>query len=109
MSSQNVKIIVTVPVENADKLRQAIGEAGAGKLGNYEFFSMSSLCVGRFLPSESARPAIGTVGVLEQVEEERIEVQCSRELLQTVVQAIRSNHPYEEIALDIISLEDADF
>jgi len=109
MQSKNVKIIVTVPIEATDKLRQAISEAGAGKIGNYQFCSFSSIGIGRFLPSESARPAFGTVGVLEQVEEERIEVQCSRELLKTVVQVIRSNHPYEEIALDIISLEGIEF
>ncbi len=109
MSSKNVKIVVTVPVENADRLRQAIGEAGAGKIGNYSFCSFSSIGIGRFLPTENATRAIDTVGVLEQVEEERIEINCSRELLQTVIKAIRSNHPYEEIALDIINLEEITF
>lgn len=109
MLSKNVKIIVTVPTQNAETLRQAIGEAGGGKIGNYSFCSFSSIGIGRFLPSDLAHPAIGSAGTLEQVEEERIEVQCSRELLEAVVTAIRSNHPYEEIALDIISLNDGSF
>ena len=76
---------------------------------DYSFCSFSSSGVGRFLPTEHATPAIGTIGTLEQVVEERIEVNCSRELLPVVVAAIRANHPYEEIALDIVSLEDVNF
>ena len=107
MSSKYVKIIVTVPVVNADVLRNAIGQAGGGKIGNYAFCSFSTIGVGRFLPNENANPTIGTAGSLEQVNEERIEFNCARDILTEVLQAIRDSHPYEEVALDIISLEDA--
>jgi len=98
------KIVVTVPAESADKLRQALGEAGGGKVGNYSFCSFSTKGIGRFLPQEGAQPAIGEVGKLEEVEEERIEITCSDELVAAVVASIRRVHPYEEPAIDIYTL-----
>lgn len=96
---------MTVPVESAEKVRQAIGEAGGGKVGNYSFCSFSVRGTGRFLPGAGAHPAIGEVGELEEVEEEHIEFNCSNELVENVIVAIRSVHPYEEPAIDIYSLE----
>ena len=106
VESKNVKIVVFVPVSHADVVRDAIGKAGAGKIGNYTFCSFSSKGIGRFKPENGARPAIGEVGKLESVEEERIEVVCSRELAKEVVIAIRKVHPYEEVALDVYPLEE---
>lgn len=99
------KIVVTVPVADADKVRQAIGEAGGGKVGNYSFCSFSVRGTGRFLPGEGAHPAIGAVGKLEEVEEERIEVNCADEIVADVVAAIRAAHHYEEPAIDVYLLE----
>lgn len=98
------KVVVTVPAKDADKVRQAIGEADGGKVGNYSFCSFSVRGVGRFLPGDGARPAIGKVGKLEEVEEERIEITCADELVANVVAAIRAVHPYEEPAIDIYSI-----
>jgi len=103
-SSPLVKIVVFVPVSHADRVREAMGEAGAGKLGNYSTCSFSSRGVGRFRPEVGARPAIGEVGKLEEVEEERIETICSQEILSRVVEAIKAVHPYEEVALDVFPL-----
>ncbi len=61
--------------------------------------------IGRFLPGDDAHPAIGEVGRLEEVEEERIEVNCADELVTDVVAAIRAAHPYEEPAIDVYPLE----
>lgn len=99
------KIVVTVSVADAEKVRQAIGEAGGGKVGNYTFCSFSVRGTGRFLPGEGAHPAIGEVGKPEAVEEELIEVNCADELVADVVAAIRRVHPYEEPAIDIYPLE----
>ncbi|MEK7540118.1 MAG: hypothetical protein AAB558_02630 [Patescibacteria group bacterium] len=100
-----VKIVVTVPETHADQLREAMGKAGAGVLGNYSFCSFSSQGTGLFLPNAQAKPAIGQAGQLESVAEERIEVTCDRDILQAVVAAIKQVHPYEEVALDIYPLE----
>ena len=104
-----VKVVVTVPVTHANTLRKAIGEAGGGKIGAYTHCSFSSIGTGRFLPQAGAQPVIGQIGESEEVNEERIEITVERTVLDEVVKAIRSNHPYEEIALDIYSLEDVNF
>jgi len=104
--TRNVKIVVTVPESHADRVREAMGRAGAGRVGNYSSCSFSSRGVGRFKPEPGAKPAIGSVGALEMVEEERIEVICARALLADVVAAIRAAHPYEEPALDVYPLLD---
>lgn len=83
-----------------------MGSAGAGALGKYTHASFSTRGIGRFIPGEGAKPAIGAIGKLEEVEEERIEVICQKEKVKQVVTAIRVVHPYEEIPLEIYKLED---
>ena len=100
------KLVVFVPVENADALRQATGDAGGRRIGNYSRCSFSSRGIGRFKPLEGAEPAIGEIGKLEEVEEERIEFVCTEEKLQAVLAAIRKAHPYEEPAIDVWKLVD---
>lgn len=100
-----VKLVVTVPQSHADAVREAIGNVGGGRIGNYEFCSFSTKGIGRFRPLRGANPAIGSVGELESVTEARIEITIDHEILSRVVDAIRMVHPYEEIALDIYTLE----
>ena len=107
MESKNVKIVVFVPETHTDIVREAMGKAMAGVIGNYSFCSFSSKGVGRFKPEQGANPHIGEVGKLEEVAEEKIEVVCPREKLQEVIKAIREVHPYEEVALDVYQLENA--
>lgn len=104
--SNNVKIVVFVPSSHTDVVREAIGKAGAGRIGNYTFCSFSSKGTGRFKPEEGAKPTIGKIGNLESVEEERIETVCSRDLIKEVVSAIKKSHPYEEAPIDIYPLEE---
>lgn len=104
--SKNVKIIVFVPETHADAVREAMGNAGVGKIGNYTYCSFSSQGIGRFKPEEGAHPTIGEVGKLELVKEERIEAVCPREILKDVVVAIKKVHPYEEVVLDVYPLEE---
>ncbi len=101
---EQVKIVVFVPVSDADAVRKVAGEAGAGKIGNYTNCSFSSRGTGRFTPGEGARPTIGKERKLEEVEEERIEMVCSKDSVKEVVAAIKQAHPYEEVALDIFPL-----
>lgn len=104
IESQNVKLRIMVPVEAADKIRQVLGEAGAGSQGNYRFCSGSHRQTGRFMPILGADPAIGQVGEMEAVEEEVIETLCHRDLVERVLEAVKAAHPYEEPAIDIIPL-----
>ncbi len=99
------KIVVYVPLSHADKVREVIGNAGGGKLGNYSFCSFSTRGTGRFKPEAGASPHIGSVGRLEAVEEERIEVSVEDSLVDNVVSEIKKVHPYEEVVLDVYNLE----
>ena len=102
----NVKIVTFVPVADADKVRNAIGGAGAGQVGEYSFCSYSVIGIGRFVSSNKANPHIGEANKPEAVKEERIEVICERTKAKTVIEAMRQAHPYEEVAFDIYSLID---
>lgn len=99
------KIVVYVPESHAEQLREAMGNAGAGKIGNYTHCTFTIKGTGRFKPEEGANPTIGSVGKLEEVAEDRIETVCSGEKLQDVLKAIREVHPYEESATDVYPIE----
>ena len=101
-----VKIIVTIPIENAEEVRNAICEVGAGVIGNYTHCSMSTKCIGTFKPNDNANPYIGKNNKLEFVEEEKLEVVCDVDNVKKVIAKLREVHPYEEPAIDIIPLLD---
>lgn len=104
MNFKRVKIGTTAPLDAADKIREALGKAGAGRLGEYTFCSFSYRGQGRFKPSENANPEIGEANKLEIVEEEQIEVICSRDHAKEVIAVLRKVHPYEEPVVDIVPL-----
>lgn len=99
-----VKIVVFVPSSHADQVRQAMGDAGAGVIGNYSHCTFTSKGAGRYQPLAGAKPFIGEVGKFEEVEEERVETVCPKDKAREVVAAIKKVHPYEEVALDIYPL-----
>ena len=99
------KIVIYTPESHADQLRKAIGAAGAGIIGNYSHCTFTIKGIGRFKPLDGAHPAIGEVGKLEEVSEERIETVCEVDKLDAVLKAIKEVHPYEEPATDVYSLE----
>jgi hypothetical protein len=99
-----VKIAVFVPATHADKIRKVLNDSRAGKLGNYDYCSFSTKGTGRFRGLKGSNPAIGKVGEIEKVEEEKIEVLCSRENYKDVLEAIKKAHPYEEPAIDVYPL-----
>lgn len=106
MENKNIKLVVFVPLSHADAVRQALGEAGTGKIGNYDLCSFSSRGTGRFRGNEKTNPAIGEAGKYEAVQEERIEVVVPRKILKEVIEKVKAVHPYEEVAFDIYPLED---
>ena len=101
-----VKIIVTIPVENLDEVRNAICDVGAGIIGNYTDCSIATKCIGTFKPIEGANHYIGEKYKLEFVQEEKLEVRCSIEKVKEVLLKLREVHPYEEPAIDIVPLID---
>lgn len=104
MKLQYMKIVVFVPKTHADIVRQAMGNAGAGKMGFYSHCSYSGTGIGRFKPLEGSHPFIGEAGRIEEVEEERIEFICERGKAKSIIEAMRKVHPYEDVAFDIFPL-----
>lgn len=104
-----VKIIVTIPLENVEEVRNAIFETGAGVIGNYTDCSTSTKCVGTFKPTDEAKPYIGEKNNLEFVDEEKLEVVCDVKKTKEVISTLRKVHPYEESAIDIIPLIDESY
>ncbi len=106
--SKIVKIQTFCPVDALEKVRTAIGDAGAGKMGNYSHCSFVSSGVGHFLPLTGANPAIGEVGKPETVEEYKIEFICEMNKINDVIAAIKKAHPYEEVPIDIFQMLDTE-
>lgn len=101
---REVKIITFVPSDEADQLRNALGTAGAGGMGNYRLCSFTTAGEGTFLPLDGAEPAIGEIGSLERVQETRLEMVCSKRALPIVIETLKEFHPYETPAYDIVEL-----
>lgn len=98
------KWVVFVPASDAATVREALFDAGAGRIGDYSHCSWSVAGTGQFLPHDGAAPAIGEVGTVEQVAEDRVEVIAPSRLRATILSALRAAHPYEEPAFDIFAL-----
>lgn len=93
-----VLITVTVPTENAEELRKAICDAGAGVIGNYTYCTSNTITKGTFIQNKQSNPYIG--------EKEKLETVCDVKILKQVLKRLREVHPYEEPAINIIPLID---
>ena len=100
----NRKLVVFVPSEALDAVRDAVFAAGAGRIGEYERCSWYTEGTGTFLGGESANPTIGERGREERVPELRLETVYPAEQEEEVVRALREAHPYEEPAFDLYPL-----
>lgn len=98
------KIAVFVPQEAAEQVRNAMAEAGAGRIGQYSHCSFRTVGTGSFVPLPAAQPYIGTTGKLEEVEEIRLEMVCAGSLLDWVLAEMLEKHPYDEVAYDLYEL-----
>ena len=100
---EGVDILVTyVPSEDTDRVLAALFAAGAGSIGAYRECAFVSPGTGQFRPVEGADPAIGRLGELEHVAENRLELVLPRSLRAQVVAALRAAHPYEEPAFHVL-------
>ena len=100
----NRKLVVFVPREALDPLREALFAAGAGRIGNYERCSWYTEGTGTFLGGEGSSPGIGQPGREQRVAELRLETVYPEEREAEVVAALRESHPYEEPAFDLYPL-----
>ncbi len=99
------KLAVYVPNTHIDKVKEAIGKAGAGNIGNYSHCTFSSQGVGSFKPLEGSKPYIGDINEIENVEETKLETVVNQKVLGGVISSMMKAHPYEEVAYDLYKLE----
>jgi len=99
------KVVVYVPTDYADAVRQAMCDAGAGCVGNYSNCTFQARGTGTFLPGAHTNPFLGQPGKLERADEYRLETIVPKAALSAVVQAMEAAHPYEEVAYDVFRLE----
>lgn len=99
------KLTTFVPLADTERVLSALHEAGAGQIGKYSACSFRVEGTGTFRPGDSAEPAIGKRGQLEQVNEHRIEVIFPTPARNAVMAALRGAHPYEEVAYYLQTLE----
>lgn len=99
------KIETYLPKEALDKIRSALYELGLGKVGKYDcclsWYEVNS----SWKPIDGAKPYLGTVGEIEFAPEYKLEFQCKESDLTAAVSAIKSNHPYEEVCINVIPLK----
>jgi hypothetical protein len=100
----NRKLVVFVPPEALDPVRDALFAAGAGRIGNYTRCSFYAEGTGTFLGGEGSSPALGRAGREERVAELRLETVYPEERHDDVIAALRNAHPYEEPAFDVYPL-----
>jgi hypothetical protein len=98
------KLVVFVPTDALEPVREALFAAGAGRLGDYERCCWYTEGTGTFLPLEGSDPAIGEVGEEQRVPEVRLETLYPDDAHDAVLAALRQAHPYEEPAFDVIGL-----
>jgi hypothetical protein len=100
----NRKLVVFVPREALDAVREALFAAGAGRIGDYEHCSWYTEGTGTFLGGEGTSPSVGQAGREERVNELRLETVFPADLQDDVLTALRRAHPYEEPAFDVYEL-----
>ena len=98
------KVVTFVPHDAADAVIDALAAAGAGEIGEYARCAWTARGTGTFLPGAAAHPAVGEPGRVETVPETRVEMVLPRAARTRVVAALRSAHPYEEPAFDVLEL-----
>lgn len=102
------KLITFIPRENTVEVLDAMHRAGAGIIGDYDHCSFRVSGTGRFKPSEKAAPHIGEKNQMEEVKEDRVEVIISQHRVSRVLEALRTAHPYEEVAYYLHDLGNVD-
>lgn len=100
------KICFYVPYDHVEKVKQAIFDAGAGRIGNYDNCSWQCPGIGQFRALNGSQPFIGEQDKIEKVDEYKVEMVCDEKNIKAAMKALKSTHPYEEPAYEVYKLED---
>mgnify|MGYP000533559519 CR=1 FL=1 len=87
------------------KIVDAAAKAGAGRVGNYTHCAFITEGSGTWFPLPGSKPTIGKIGELSTEKEVKIEMECPKEIIKEVFEAIRNVHPYDKISIDAVSIE----
>ena len=90
-----VKLEFYVPSAYAEQVKNALFDAGAGQIGNYERCSWETEGIGQFMPMEGSSPAIGELQQLSRLPELKIEMVCRKSIIDDVINVLKEAHPYE--------------
>ncbi|SET81098.1 MULTISPECIES: YqfO family protein [Marinobacter] len=99
------KLCFFVPVIDAETTKDAVFQAGGGRIGDYDCCAWQTLGQGQFRPLDGSNPHLGEHGQLERVDELKVELVCEDRLIRDVVAAMKRAHPYEEPAYEVYRLE----
>lgn len=99
------KIVTYAPVDAHEKVLNAMFEAGAGSIGNYTECSFSTTGIGTYFPNEQAQPKVGEKLIRNHTDEVKVEAIFPSYLQQQILHSLLKNHPYEEVAYEIVSIE----
>lgn len=99
------QICVYIPESSVEKVKKALFDAGAGKIGNYDHCCWQSKGIGQFRPLANSQPTLGEQNKLEHVNETKVELVCKDELVEQIIDALKASHPYEEPAYTVIKTE----
>jgi dinuclear metal center YbgI/SA1388 family protein len=105
MSSQLKKLVTFIPADHAEKVREALFNAGAGNIGNYDSCGYNTEGLGSFRGNEKTNPFVGEKGKIHFEKEIRFETVFPGFIQGRIIRALIQAHPYEEVAYDIYPLE----
>ncbi len=100
------KIVVYIPSDHLETVKSAMFAAGAGRLDQYDHCCWQVSGQGQFRALAGSKPFIGQKGEIEKVDEFRVEMICEHAVIQPVIDALKSAHPYEHPAYDVTRIED---
>lgn len=100
------KLNFFVPVEDKERVKEALFAIGVGRYKNYDCCSFETLGTGQFKPINKANPHIGKLGRIEHVQEYKVEMICKDELIKEAIEVLKKSHPYEEVAYEVFRIEE---
>ncbi|MEQ9546449.1 MAG: YqfO family protein [Marinobacter sp.] len=99
------KLCYFVPETHLEETKAALFEAGAGRIGDYDCCAWQCRGQGQFRPLDGSQPFLGQQGELEVVDEFKVELVCSDDLIREALEAFKKAHPYEEPAYEVYRME----
>lgn len=98
MDKDILQLTFYVPGDHLEKVKDALFDAGAGVIGNYDRCSWQTPGKGQFRPLDGSSPSIGKVGIIEKIIEYKVEMVVLRRVISSVIKQLKDVHPYEEPA-----------